>query len=384
MPQLTPTAEQQAIIDAYRTGQNLVIEAGAGTGKTSTLKMLAAAAPDRSGFYIAYNRAIAKDAGRSFPGNIECRTAHSLAFRAVGSQFKARLDGPRQPARIVAQLLRINPLRVDESLMLSPTQVARVVNDTVANFCRSADAEIAWRHVPKIAGIDLPEPRGRLCGAVAGVAAGLPGRAARPPRAVRRWRAPGAAAGVGRGRRGGAAPGRPGRCGRMIAIGIDPGSRWVAVAVLDLSARDTDGLLAWELWHRSRQESPEELPPFDWLNLPPSAVIGLRRFHSGALVAIEDADVLLPWANGRQHNVRVHEVAGLHRAHAYLVGRLAPVVQVPQRGARNGQGPDCTYPAALRKGIRGSWTKQNLGHVRSAYDVGRKAPIFARWEGVSA
>jgi AAA domain/UvrD-like helicase C-terminal domain len=166
MPQLTPTAEQQAIIDAYRTGQNLVIEAGAGTGKTSTLKMLAAAAPDRSGFYIAYNRAIAKDAGRSFPGNIECRTAHSLAFRAVGSQFKARLDGPRQPARIVAQLLRINPLRVDESLMLSPTQVARVVNDTVANFCRSADAEIAWRHVPKIAGIDLPEPRGRLRGAV--------------------------------------------------------------------------------------------------------------------------------------------------------------------------------------------------------------------------
>ena len=39
---MTPTEEQQAIIDAYRTGRNLVIEAGAGTGKTTTLKMLGA------------------------------------------------------------------------------------------------------------------------------------------------------------------------------------------------------------------------------------------------------------------------------------------------------------------------------------------------------
>lgn len=166
----TPTAEQQAIIDAYRTGQNLVIEAGAGTGKTTTLKMLGAAAPDRSGIYIAYNKAIAADAGRSFPGHIECRTAHSLAFRAVGSQYKARLDGPRQPARVVAQLLRIDPLRVDASLLLAPQQVARIVNDTVASFCRSADPEITWRHVPRIEGITDPEPRGRLREAVVPIA----------------------------------------------------------------------------------------------------------------------------------------------------------------------------------------------------------------------
>ena len=46
---MTPTEEQQAIIDAYRTGRNLVIEARAGTGKTTTLKMLGAERPGRKG-----------------------------------------------------------------------------------------------------------------------------------------------------------------------------------------------------------------------------------------------------------------------------------------------------------------------------------------------
>jgi ATP-dependent exoDNAse (exonuclease V) beta subunit len=37
-----PTGEQQAIIDASQSGADLVIEAGAGTGKTSTLRLVAA------------------------------------------------------------------------------------------------------------------------------------------------------------------------------------------------------------------------------------------------------------------------------------------------------------------------------------------------------
>ncbi len=37
-----PTSEQADILDAAATGNPLVIEAGAGTGKTSTLKMVAA------------------------------------------------------------------------------------------------------------------------------------------------------------------------------------------------------------------------------------------------------------------------------------------------------------------------------------------------------
>jgi hypothetical protein len=153
MATLTPTAEQTEITLAYEAGANLVIEAGAGTGKTSTLKLLAAADPGRRGVYIAYNRAIAVEAARSFPPNMQCSTAHSLAFRAVGRQYKARLDAPRQPARVVAQLLRTDPARVSPEVMLSAVQVARIAADTVARFCRSADQDIAGAHVPFIDGI---------------------------------------------------------------------------------------------------------------------------------------------------------------------------------------------------------------------------------------
>ena len=166
MVKITPTGEQQAILDAYVAGKHLVVNAGAGTGKTATLKLLGAATPDRTALYIAYNRAIAKDAERSFPRNVTCRTAHSLAFRAVGRRFKHRLDGPRQPARVVAQLLGVDPLRVDASLLLAPTQVARIVTDTVARFCRSADPELGARHVPRVEGIATPQARGQVRAAV--------------------------------------------------------------------------------------------------------------------------------------------------------------------------------------------------------------------------
>jgi hypothetical protein len=86
----TPTGEQQAIIDASQSGADLVIEAGAGTGKTSTLRLVATTQPRRRGLYAAYNKAIAADAKRSFPASVMCATAHSLAFRAVGRRLAVR------------------------------------------------------------------------------------------------------------------------------------------------------------------------------------------------------------------------------------------------------------------------------------------------------
>lgn len=61
LPIPTPTSEQQGAATELATGKNLVIQAGAGTGKTSTLEFLAASDTARSGLYIAFNRTI-KDA----------------------------------------------------------------------------------------------------------------------------------------------------------------------------------------------------------------------------------------------------------------------------------------------------------------------------------
>lgn len=80
---MKPTDEQQAILDAK--GRVLLINARAGTGKTTTLRMIASAHPDQKILYLVFNRKAREEAGAKFPKNVEVRTVHSLAFsRNVG------------------------------------------------------------------------------------------------------------------------------------------------------------------------------------------------------------------------------------------------------------------------------------------------------------
>ena len=159
-----PTAEQQDILYAFGTGSHLVIEAGAGTGKTSTLKMLAAASPHERGVYIAYNRAIADEASRSFPASVLCKTAHGLAYGAVGRAYSHRLNGPRQRAQDTARILRINePVKLsDKGPMIAPQQLARLVSETLQRFCYSADDQVQRMHVPLVNGVNSAAERAEL------------------------------------------------------------------------------------------------------------------------------------------------------------------------------------------------------------------------------
>ncbi len=186
-----PTGEQDAIVDAFSTGHHLVVEAGAGTGKTSTLRMVAESQPRRRGLYVAYNATVAKEAAGKFPAAVECRTAHSLAYQQIGIHFAHRL--PRQhgqrgadnssrrlPAVEVAKILGLEGAQVGDRYLPAPA-LARLADATITQFCRSADLEIGVQHVPVPAGLadaarlaaiilpaaqrlfaDLCDPRGRL------------------------------------------------------------------------------------------------------------------------------------------------------------------------------------------------------------------------------
>ncbi|WP_327072059.1 UvrD-helicase domain-containing protein [Kitasatospora sp. NBC_01302] len=150
---MRPTAEQAAIIDACASGVDLVVEAGAGTGKTTTLRMAATLMKGR-GLYIAYNRSIAQDAKKVFPPHVQCSTAHSLAYRSHGHQHKDRLRR-RVPAQRTAELLRIvEPLRVNADLVLAPAALAQLAADTVDAFAHSADQEVTSRHIPALDVVD--------------------------------------------------------------------------------------------------------------------------------------------------------------------------------------------------------------------------------------
>ncbi len=143
----------------------MALQAGAGTGKTSTLALLAKST-SRRGRYIAYNRAIARDAATRFPSTVACKTAHALAYAGIGHRYARRLDAPRRPAWRTGQDLGITkPVRV-ESHDVMPTTLSNAILRTVTRFCHSADTEITAHHVPHLRGLDSPTARGQLAGIV--------------------------------------------------------------------------------------------------------------------------------------------------------------------------------------------------------------------------
>jgi superfamily I DNA/RNA helicase len=146
-----PTEEQLKVVAAAKSGKDLVVQALAGTGKTTTLKFLAEALYPAKGTYVAFNKAIVDEAVAKFPTNVTCRTAHSLAFRAVGFEFKDRLS---QHARVTLKqtgewlgVAKIGYREKKESRILEIPEVADLVLTSLSNFCKSVDREISQKHI---------------------------------------------------------------------------------------------------------------------------------------------------------------------------------------------------------------------------------------------
>ncbi|WP_381805331.1 UvrD-helicase domain-containing protein [Streptomyces niveus] len=148
------TEEQAAARDSFAAGLDLALVAGAGTGKTSTLVMMGAATR-RRGMYIAFNRPIAQEAKARFGGNVHCSTSHGLAYRALGSRFKARLDASQHmPLWRTAQLLGIDRDLAVGGRRLKTTTLAHLVMEMVRHFCYSTEDQVAARHLGTINGLD--------------------------------------------------------------------------------------------------------------------------------------------------------------------------------------------------------------------------------------
>lgn len=164
--ELTPTAEQQAVIDNGQAGNSFVVDACAGSGKTWVLNQASRAMSDRSILYLVYNTAASKDAKKVFPGNAEVRTTSSLAYQAYKRDYGHRLiGGPRVTSLDTARILKINqPLDLgpsvfsDESVLLRPTTLASMALETVQRFCYSADPVVKQKHIPAMPlGLDLAQ-----------------------------------------------------------------------------------------------------------------------------------------------------------------------------------------------------------------------------------
>jgi hypothetical protein len=162
---MIPTEEQQAVADVAVTGDNEIVEAGAGSGKTTVLdytaQRLLSDTGARSGLYLGFNRVTAMEAKEKFPRAVDCRTGHSVAFASHGRGLAHKLPGKRANQKLheVANILRLSPLYLEplrdgKPRVVTAERLSWAARETVDRFCRSADPELTTRHIGNHA---LPE-----------------------------------------------------------------------------------------------------------------------------------------------------------------------------------------------------------------------------------
>ncbi|MBU3848371.1 MAG: AAA family ATPase, partial [Candidatus Acinetobacter avistercoris] len=148
------TLEQQFAIEQAHKGESFKVIAYAGTGKTTTLKLVSDAMQHRRGMYLAFNKAIATEAQNKFHGNVDCRTFHSLAFRSVPRGVTDKLRLPRLSPSFIAKEYRLEPVTLRrlmggryEKYVLLPSRLASLVANAVSYFCSTSSQYPAPRHI---------------------------------------------------------------------------------------------------------------------------------------------------------------------------------------------------------------------------------------------
>lgn len=80
---MKPTQQQLEILNAIRDYNNIKINAFAGTGKTTTLKLISNTFFKQKILYLAFNTGIKNEALSIFPNNTIIKTTHGLAYGAI-------------------------------------------------------------------------------------------------------------------------------------------------------------------------------------------------------------------------------------------------------------------------------------------------------------
>ncbi len=102
---IKPTPEQEAAVEAFVAKEDLKLLAVAGSGKTTTLKLMAEARPRGRFLYLVFNRALREEAERK------------RSFSPPGTSTPVNADGEARAGKIrrrsTARILRILPYRLN-------------------------------------------------------------------------------------------------------------------------------------------------------------------------------------------------------------------------------------------------------------------------------
>ena len=137
---MNPTPEQQNIIQSLKTHNNIKVFAYAGSGKTTTLKMLTQYYSRYRFLYLAFNRSIATEAKSKFPFNTDVRTTHSLARYMVSGDIDT--DNIQNKYRV------LDVLDIYEDI--DNYLVAKLILDGFNGYCHSSFSKIDQHSVYQI------------------------------------------------------------------------------------------------------------------------------------------------------------------------------------------------------------------------------------------
>lgn len=138
--ELSPSSEQLQIIRTALSGVSFKVQAFAGTGKTTTIRMLTSCL-DKPGLYVAFNKSIVTEVGISLK-NTEARTAHSLAHSATIKTDPGFARKLKEKSKIWSSKMLNSVFETP----LSPFDV-KVVKSIVRNFAKSTAKSIDRTHI---------------------------------------------------------------------------------------------------------------------------------------------------------------------------------------------------------------------------------------------
>jgi len=174
-PELPPlTEEQEAVVEAVLSGQDVLVQAFAGAGKTTTLVAVAREYllrhPHARIVYLTFNHRLLKEAqarllalDASLPGGgsgrrIDAYTNHGIAFRHLGWRYQRRLlpSGSLLQARHLL-LQEAGPLLRAFHPLMEADDAAIAVLEGLARFTFSADPQADVQHLPELLQLALVE-----------------------------------------------------------------------------------------------------------------------------------------------------------------------------------------------------------------------------------
>lgn len=156
-PRWKPSEEQDAILEAFFGQGDIKILAGSGTGKTTTLQLLANSTKSKI-TYLTFNKATAVEAQAKFASNVSATTIHAFAHADLIGEGKAawlsRLRLGIEPIRVTADRLgALEPGFIEAfsspevARQVTPYDLSKMAVDTVIKFCHSPNRKLLPRYV---------------------------------------------------------------------------------------------------------------------------------------------------------------------------------------------------------------------------------------------